>query len=100
MTTEHEHVGEAGPAVLDLGAEVGAAVIYTTAALDQAELEIRPVGGVWDGTHTAVRKRPGPVHAALFFGLREGEYDVRVRGTEPVLSVRIVGGHVTEDVMP
>ena len=47
----------AGIAVLELGREVGAAVIYTTAALDQAEIEIRPHDGVWDGTHTAVRKR-------------------------------------------
>ena len=77
-----EHSGDAGLAVLDLGREVGAAVIYTTAALDLAEIEIKPRDGDWNGHHTAVRKRPGrpAVYAALFFALRQGGYDVRVRG--------------------
>lgn len=96
-----EHAGQARPAVLELGRDVGAAVVYTTAALDRAEIEIRPEGRGWDGTHTAVRKRPGepPVFAALFFSLKAGTYDVRVRGTEPFRTMTVVGGQVTEDHM-
>jgi len=96
-----EHSGDAGPAVLDLGREVGAAVIYTTAALDLAEIEIKPRGGEWNGDHTAVRRRPGrpPVYAALFPALRQGRYDVRVRGTGPALTLDITGGRVTEAKM-
>jgi hypothetical protein len=91
-----------GPAVLELGQEVGAAVIYTTAALDLAEIEIKPRDRDWNGEHTAVRRRPGrsPVNAALFFGLRHGSYDVRVRGTGPALRLEITGGGVTEARMP
>jgi hypothetical protein len=96
-----EHPGDAGPAVLELGQEVGAAVIYTAAALDLAEIEIRPDDRNWNGEHTAVRKRPGrpPVYAALFFALRQGRYQVRVRGTGPALNVQVTGGRVTEVCM-
>jgi hypothetical protein len=84
--------------VLELGRGVGAAVIYTTAALDQVEIEIKPCDGAWNGAHTAVRKRAGqaPVYAALFFGLRQGSYDVRIRGTGSARTVHITGGRVTE----
>lgn len=98
----HEkHAGEAGPAVLELGRDVGAAVVYAPAALDRAEIEIRPCGRAWDGTHTAVRRRPGqpPVFAALFFSLRAGTYDVKVRGTDRFRTITVVGGRVTEEHM-
>jgi hypothetical protein len=92
---------EAGPAVLELGPGVGAAVVYTTAALDHRELEIKPTGRDWDGTHTAIRKRPGrgPVYAALFYGLPEGSYDIRVRGGPSVRTIQITEGRVTEASM-
>lgn len=98
---ERERPGTAGPAVLELGREVGAAVVYATAALDRAEIEIRAGGGDWDGTHTAVRRRPGApaVYAALFFGLRQGSYEIRVRGTGPAQTIQITGGRVTEATM-
>jgi hypothetical protein len=93
-----EQSDEARPAVLELGQGVGAAVIYTTAALDQAEIEIKPRHADWAGHHTAVRRRPGqpPVFAALFFGLRAGRYHVRIRGTKPARTVHITSGRVTE----
>lgn len=99
----HEAHRDAGvtaqPAVLELGANVGAAVVYTTAALDGVEIEIKPGGGDWNGAHTAVRRRPGgrdsePQFAALFFGLAAGRYDIRVR--DDVRSIEVVGGGVTE----
>jgi hypothetical protein len=87
--------------VLELGQEVGAAVIYTTAALDQAEIEIKAHDEEWCGHHTAVRKRPGPaaVYAALFFGLRQGTYELRAGEGGPGLTVHITGGRVTEATM-
>ena len=55
MIVGHEHVhGATGPAAVmaDVGGDVGAAVVYTPAALLGRELEIRLVGRPWDGTHT------------------------------------------------
>jgi hypothetical protein len=98
----------AGPAVLELGADVGAAVIYAEAALDGAEIEIRPSGGAWDGSHTAVRRRPcgrtddSTLCAAVFWGLRAGPYDLRIRGTSPPTRsalIQVSGGQVTEHTL-
>jgi len=90
----------ARPAVLDIGADVGAAVIYTPAALNGAEIEIKPRCGDWNGAHTAVRRRPAgqgsvPNYAALFYGLPAGTYDLRLRQT--VRSIQVFGGRVTEE---
>ena len=106
MHSEHSHRDPgvtAQPAVLELGANVGAAVVYTTAAFDGEEIEIKPDHGDWDGTHTAVRRRPGapgsqPHYAALFFGVRAGTYDLRLRGG--LGSIEVSGGCVTELVWP
>jgi hypothetical protein len=75
----------ARPAVLELGEDIGAAVIYTKGVHDGAELEIKPHGSDWNGHHTAIRRRPSgrpgrdDVYAALFYGLRAGRYDLRLR---------------------
>lgn len=96
----HREVGvTARPAVLELGGNVGAAVVYTTAALDGVEIEIKPGAGEWRGAHTAVRRRPGgrdsePQFAALFYGLSAGVYDLRLR--DDVRSIEVIGGRVTE----
>lgn len=95
----------AQPAVLELGADVGAAVIYTPAGLNGVEIEIKPHSAEWNGAHTAVRRRPdgggsAPLFAALFFGLSAGTYDLRLRDDQlrnDVRSIRIVGGRVTEE---
>jgi hypothetical protein len=90
----------AQPAVLELGAGIGAAVIYATAALEGAEIEIKSRRGHWDGTHTAVRRRLGgrgsqPQFAALFYGLPAGTYDLRLESD--VRSIEVSGGRVTEE---
>jgi len=86
--------------VLELGEDIGAAVIYTTAALEGAEIEIKPQCGQWDGTHSAVRRRVGApgredIFAILYFGLRAGTYDLRLR--DQARSIEVVGGRVTEE---
>lgn len=93
-----------GPAVLELGEQIGAAVIYTKGVHDGAELEIKPHAAEWNGQHTAIRRRRGnrdghEVYAALFFGLQAGSYDVRLRGNTSMsaLAIDVVGGEVTEE---
>ncbi len=87
--------------MLDIGGDVGAAVVHAPAALAGSEIEIRPHGAPWDGTHVAVRERrvPGGVmYAALFPGLGRGSYEVRVRNDAhaPVSSLEVEGGRVTQ----
>jgi len=75
-----------GPALLDIGGDVGAAVVHADAALDGVEIEITPDGSDWAGTHVAVRRRvhpqagTEPVFCAIFGQLRAGRYRIRVRG--------------------
>jgi hypothetical protein len=94
-----------GPVVLDIGGDVGAAVVHAPAQLDGTEIEIRRLPRTWDGTHVAVRRRPSgdePRFAAVFGQLAAGQYEVRRRGgTDPVVrSFRVVGGVVTECAWP
>jgi hypothetical protein len=92
--------------VIDIGEGVGAAVIFTNADLDGAELEIRPESDEWRGLHTAVRERRfcGAVrYAAVFGSLTEGNWELRVRGSadeRPALGVRVFGGSVVEALWP
>ena len=94
--------------MLDIGSHVGAAVVYVTAALDGAEIEIRPRHVDWTGTHTAVRRRSQldadspPVFAALFDRLAAGPYDLRVRGKPGALvhPIEVVGGQVVATDLP
>src|SRR6516165_9924395 len=96
------HLGgpsERGSVLLDIGGDVGAAVVSTPASLLGAEIEIRRCGTAWDGTHVAVRARHvagGVFHAALFSGLGHGVYEVRLRdGDGPVATLTVEGGRVS-----
>jgi hypothetical protein len=89
-----------GSVVLDLGDNVGVAIVVTPASLAGSEIEIRRFGTSWNGTHVAVRPRQvadGTVHAALFYGLPEGGYQARVRGRFDglIAELEVAGGHVT-----
>ncbi len=92
---------EEGSVVLDIGGDVGAAIVHAPAALAGCEIEIRRDGAPWDGTHVAVRARhipDGEVYAALFPALGRGRYEVRRRGDAegPVASLDVEGGRVAE----
>ncbi len=94
-----------GTVVLDIGGDTGAVLIHTGASLDGAELEIRPVGSDWDGTHTAVRQRDlrdRTCFAAVFGAVAGGRYELRVRGhdTGPQLEVLVAGGAIAEATWP
>ncbi len=108
----HQHVeptaapSPPGSVVLDIGGDVGALLLHTPLDLVGAEIEIRPSGGAWDGTHTGVRARhvAGAARSAALFGsLPAGPYDLRLRGAlgpGPALRTRVAGGRVTEADWP
>ena len=96
---------EKGSVVVDIGGDVGAAIVSTPASLVGSEIEIRRYGTAWDGTHVAVRDRHvsgGVVHAALFPGLECGTYEVRRRGeaASPVAAFTVEGGRVSTARLP
>jgi hypothetical protein len=105
MTHHHDTEAALAPSapasvMTDIGGDRGAAVLYTPRELAGFEIEIRPVGAPWEGTHTAVRERRlgGSVTWAAFFGsLAAGHYDVRVKDAGGrTLQLRVEGGHVAE----
>ena len=109
----HTHVpesrpgpSEAGSVVLDIGRGMGAAVILTSAEMNELEIEYRAAGHVWDERHMAVRERYGAGdlrYAAIFGPLLPGPYEFRVRGSErrdPQLSVTVVEATVTSASWP
>ncbi len=102
MATHHlDGPSEKGSVLVDIGGDVGAAIVRTPASLAGREVEIRRCGAVWDGTHVAVRARhvsDSVVHAGLFSGLGQGRYEVRLKGEEesPVVELTVEGGRVSE----
>ena len=106
MHTHHlDGPSEKGSVVVDIGGDVGAAIVRTPAALVGSEIEIRRRDAAWDGTHVAVRARHvsgGVVHAALFSGLGRGDYEVRLKGdvAGPAATLVVEGGRVSEAQFP
>jgi hypothetical protein len=101
-THTHHPTGssEEASVVVDIGGDVGAAIVSTQAALVGSEIEIRRCDTAWDGTHVAVRERlvsGGVMHAALFPALEYGTYEVRVRDDAegPVATFTVEGGRVS-----
>jgi hypothetical protein len=101
MTTEPTLApSRTGTVILDIGGEIGAAVISAPSTLDGAELEIRGHGTSWCGQHTAIRARhtaAGTIYAAVFDILEQGRYEARLCGDSASLkgSLAVVGGHVS-----
>ncbi|MBE7189296.1 hypothetical protein [Jatrophihabitans endophyticus] len=116
---------EAASVVLDIGGDVGALVVHTDASLRGVEIEISPNDGHGhdvfqaehphehthaDGhTHTHAHT-PGTTHvevlgrrvgdeiryAAIYPGLREGDYTLWNPDGTAAHTVRVVGGEVVE----
>jgi hypothetical protein len=93
--------GPSGPGtvVLNLGAGVGALVLYTPAELDGAEIEISPAGDPGARrTHAQVRPRqlPGQTrYAAVYPDLAAGRYTIWRDQGSPAAAVTVAGGQVT-----
>jgi hypothetical protein len=107
----HQHAEELPPpsgegtVVLDVGGTKGALILFTPESFEGKEIEIRPLGAPWDGTHTAVRRRDlrdSVAYAGLFGSLPEGSYQARIKGcsaSEPgstILDLELHGGEVTQ----
>ena len=99
----HRHTAGQGPTVLDIGDDVGALVLYTTAELVGAEIEISPDGDPGRRRHVAVHPRQfpgGTAHAAVYYGLEAGSYDLWAADGTVALTVLIEGNSITESVWP
>lgn len=99
MTDEHGpervHVEDA---VLDIGGDIGALVLYTDESLRECEVEIGRIGGDGHRTHTLVHERRvggQVVFAGIFPQLRAGRY--RIWTDEAGLSAEgdVAGGEVS-----
>ena len=96
--------GPSGPGtvIMELGAGIGALVLYTPADLDGEEIEIsRATSPAILGsrrTHSRVRPRhmPGETrYAAVYPGLPAGRYTVWRDERSPAATVTVAGGQVS-----
>jgi hypothetical protein len=93
--------GPSGPGtvVLELGADIGALILYTPADLDGAEIEIsRDDDPGARRTHSQVRQRHMATvtrYAAVYPGLPAGPYTIWRDERRPAAAVIITGGQVT-----
>lgn len=124
--TEQSQLGPStdGTVVLDIGGDIGALILHTGPDLLLAEIEVSRVDGappLSDGgaqahaadhdhghshehahplrTHVAVRERRGPSgirYAAIYPGLRSGEYTVWGTDGAAADTVTVIGGEVAE----
>ena len=98
--TEHAH-GPTGPGtvIMELGAEVGALILYTPAELDGAEIEISRHGDpAARRTHSQVRQRPVAnvtKYAAVYSSLTAGDYTIWRDADRPAATVTVAGGQIT-----
>jgi hypothetical protein len=94
-------VGPSGPGtvIMELGADVGALILYTPADLDGEEIEIsRDDQPGSRRTHSRVRPRhvPGETrYAAVYPSLPSGRYMIWRDEHCPVAAVTITGGQVS-----
>ncbi|MDT8912031.1 hypothetical protein [Amycolatopsis sp. PS_44_ISF1] len=99
MTEQSPHAAQSA-VILDIGGDIGALVLYTSAADDEAEIEISP--GHDPGaprTHNQVHPRriqDGVVYSAVYPSLTEGQYTLWRDGHTPEATITIRGGYVTE----
>lgn len=86
-------------AVVDIGEDVGALIIYCRPELRGVQIDISLRGREWQHVHTDVLERRAnnrPVFAALFFSLPVGDYVIWGNSGAPIGEVTISGGQVTE----
>jgi hypothetical protein len=93
--------GPSGPGtvVMELGADVGALILFTPAAMDSAEIEISRDGDpAARRTHSQVRQRHAAAatrYAAVYPGLRAGRYTIWDGERRPAGTAVVTGGQVT-----
>jgi hypothetical protein len=85
-------------AVLDIGGDIGALVLYAGESLREREVEISPIGDDERRTHTAIHERrvgDQVVYAGIFPQLREGRYRLWTDDAGLTSEVDIAGGEVS-----
>jgi hypothetical protein len=86
-------------AVLDVGEDVGALLLYTPAELVGCEIEVSPLGRPHQRTHTEVLRRSvggKEVYAALYAALAAGVYRIWHDDRSRERRVTVVGGEVAQ----
>ncbi|MGH3923063.1 MAG: hypothetical protein ACRDTT_09385 [Pseudonocardiaceae bacterium] len=107
-TEENPHAGRGSAVPVDIGGDIGALVLTMPPDLEGSEVEIRPTDSSTrphDPAHVAVVARPTPngsaMHAAVFFEVPAGSYELYRRPDGPVrLRVDVCGGEVTHATWP
>ena len=97
MAERHDDRVHTESVVLDIGQDVGALLIYTTAELRGREIEVSARAGGAKRVHVEVLERRvngRAVFAAVFPGLRAGDYEIWENDPSPRGTVTIVGGEV------
>jgi len=92
-----------GFAVLDIGDNTGALLLYTPSHMAGTEIEISRVGESTRRQHVVVRARHSPAgttYAALYPKLASGRYELWAATGTVALTVAIDGGSVTEARWP
>lgn len=98
MPAEEEKRLQGGSAVLDIGDDIGALIIYTRAVLHGAEIEVSPKENRTLRVHSAVLERAvagRTIYAALFLALPADDYVVWCTA-DMANEVRVAGGQVAE----
>ncbi len=99
MTERSAHATQAA-VVLDIGGDVGALVLYTSAEDDAAEIDISPgTDPAAPRSHNQVHPRRAPagtVYSAVYPALAAGEYTLWRDEHTPEATITIRGGQITE----
>lgn len=88
-----------GSVLLDIGGNIGALVLHTSAELAGVEIEISRTGDDTHRSHVAVRERRGTGsvrYAAIYPALPAGDYTLWRPDGQPATRVTITGAQVTE----
>jgi hypothetical protein len=97
----HPHHGQLGHGapVLDIGGDIGALILYTSAELEGREIEVSPLTDSAHRTHTEVLRRTvggRTFWAGVYAALPEGEYQVWYDDPARQRRFAVLGGQVTE----
>jgi hypothetical protein len=98
--------GPTGPGVvvMELGAGIGALILYTPPGLDGEEIEIsRDDEPGANRTHSRVRPRPvadATKYAAVYPGLPAGRYTIWRDAQTPATAATVTGGQVSSCYWP
>src|SRR6266581_6445830 len=86
-------------AILDIGDDIGALIIYFRREMCHQQVDVSSKERLWQRTHTNVLERHVngySVFAALFLALSADDYIIWDKASHPIGEVTITGGQVAE----